>query len=164
LETASPVCSVTDSISRALSVVETVCQTRGVQFTPMRKLVLQTLWEAAQPLGAYNILKRLEDQLHRRVTPPTVYRALDFLLEQRFISKLESRNAYVPCANFDHPHACIYFICENCGASEEIEDRSVQRVFERKAGVKGFRINRSVIELQGLCSFCLPTSSILSLE
>jgi Fur family transcriptional regulator, zinc uptake regulator len=116
--------------------------------------VLQVLWDTTQPLGAYAILKRIQEELGRRTAPPTIYRALDFLLEQRLISRLESCHAYVPCANAGHHRACAYFICENCGTSEEIKDAGVQRIFESKASTLGFHIKRSVMELLGLCATC----------
>jgi Fur family zinc uptake transcriptional regulator len=143
-----------DDRSNAIVAAELACQRRGVQFTPIRKLVLQTLWDAAQPVGAYTVLKCVEKKLDRRVTPPTIYRALDFLVEQRLISRLESRHAYVPCADVSHHLAPAYLICENCGRSEEIHDSGVLRIFEHKASALGFRIRKSVMELQGLCAAC----------
>jgi len=145
----------TPSVSSALLAAETVCMARGVRLTSTRKAVLQTLWEAHCPLGAYEILERMGMALDRRVAPPTVYRALDFLLGQKFISKIESRNAFVPCAHPDHPHACFFFVCENCGVSEEIEDPSLEQHFEQRANALGFRISRPVLELQGICAACL---------
>ena len=150
------------SVSAALLAAEAACRARGVQFTQIRKLVLQILCSAPQPLGAYDILKCMESELDRRLSPPTVYRALDFLLSQGLISKIESRNAFVPCAHPDHSHACVFFICENCGASEEVEDRRLERLFERKADSLGFRINKRVLELEGLCATCLGSAPLKS--
>jgi Fur family transcriptional regulator, zinc uptake regulator len=154
LNSLSPQCAAPESRSNAVTEAELVCRARGVQFTPFRKLVLQVVWDAAQPLDVYTILKRIQRQLGRRIAPPTIYRALDFLLEQRFISKLESCHAFVPCANAGRHRACAYFICENCGTSEEINDAGVQSIFESKASELGFHIKRSVMELQGLCASC----------
>jgi len=150
---------VPDVVRSALVAAEVTCQTRRVQLTPMRRAVLQTLWQAGQPIGAYDIMKSIGAELGRRFSPPTVYRALDFLLAQGLISRIESRNAFVPCANPDHSHACVFFICENCGTSEEIEDRHVERLFEEKADSLGFRINKRVLELQGMCAACLRAAS-----
>jgi Fur family transcriptional regulator, zinc uptake regulator len=143
------------SLAAALLAAETACRTRGVQLTPVRRLVLRMLWEGIQPLGAYDLLKRMEAELGRRLAPPTIYRALDFLLAQNLITRIESKNAFVPCAHPGHPHACVFFICENCGASEEIEDRGLEELFDRKASALGFRINKRVLEFQGKCAACL---------
>lgn len=147
-------------VSTALLAAEAACRARGVQFTQMRKLVLQILCGARQPLGAYDVLKRMEGALDRRLAPPSVYRALDFLLAQKLISKIESRNAFVPCAHPDHPHTCVFFICENCGASEEIEDHRLERLFQQKANSLGFRITKQVMEFEGLCANCRASTPL----
>jgi len=74
---------------------------------------------------------------------------------QKLVTKIESRNAFVPCAHPDHPHACVFFICENCGTSEEIEDSHLEQLFDRKANSLGFRVSKRVLELQGVCASCL---------
>lgn len=41
---------------------------------------------------------------HKRVAPPTVYRALDFLLEQGFNHQIKSLNAFLGCPTPHLPH------------------------------------------------------------
>ncbi|WEX85742.1 transcriptional repressor [Sinorhizobium garamanticum] len=146
-------------VSAALNAVATTCRERGLQFTIIRRQVMETLIKAGQPLGAYELMGALQDSLGRRLAPPTVYRALEFLQEQHFVSRIESRNAFVPCAHPDHPHACVFFICDNCGASEEVEDRTIERAVARDAASLGFRVARRVVELQGTCATCLATGT-----
>lgn len=131
------------------------CSARGLKFTPSRQAVLEILWKANRPLGAYEILNILTDESKRQVAPPTVYRALDFLSEHRFISKLESQNSFVPCAHPDRSHACVFFICEGCGSTTEIENSRIEKLIEGNAHAIGFRVNRRIIELQGMCSACV---------
>jgi Fur family zinc uptake transcriptional regulator len=140
---------------RALRAVEATCRDRGVQFTPIRCSVLEALLRQGHLTGAYELMNELERVLGRRLAPPTVYRALDFLLEQGFITKIESRNAYVPCAHPDHPHACVFFICNNCGVSKEIENPGLEKMLSRDAASLGFRLSRRIVELQGTCANCL---------
>jgi Fur family zinc uptake transcriptional regulator len=158
--TASNAAEPNRAVCAALLAAESACRARGAELTPIRRSVLRSLIEAGQPLSAYNLLKRMEADLDRRVTPPTVYRALDFLLEQRLISKIESRSAFVPCMHPDHVHACVFFICDNCGSFEEIEDTNLERLFERKANSLGFRISKQVLELQGMCASCLDSGPL----
>jgi Fur family transcriptional regulator, zinc uptake regulator len=143
------------SVCAALFVAETACQARGVRLTPIRKSALRTVWEAGQPLGAYDILEHMAVSLDRRLAPPTVYRALDFLLEQKFISKIESRNAFVPCTHADHAAVCVFFICEHCGSAAEIEDDGLDRLIARQAQTLGFRVSKRVLEFQGTCAGCI---------
>lgn len=59
---------------------ETVCTRRNARLTDLRRHVLGLVLDAASPTGAYELLDRLR-QTRRGAAPPTVYRALDFLLE-----------------------------------------------------------------------------------
>ena len=61
------------------------------------------------------------------MAPPTVYRALDFLLEQGLIHKLESLHAFVGCDHPEHPHSSEFLICVDCGEVAELEDAAVDR-------------------------------------
>jgi Fur family zinc uptake transcriptional regulator len=138
----------------ALAAAAMLCRDRGAQLTEVRKRLLETLWQSGQPLGAYELMPRLEAALGRKLTPPTVYRSLDFLVSQGLVSRIESRNAFVPCAHPEHPHACVFFVCERCSASVEIENHALEELIARDAGALGFEINRRVIELQGTCAQC----------
>lgn len=139
----------------AVTAAERSCRARDVKLTRIRRMVLEALSQASHPLGAYELMSMLERANGRRLSPPTVYRALDFLLEQRFISRIETKNQYVPCSHPDHPHACVFFICDRCGASAEVENPAVESMFDRDARSLGFRIGKRVVELQGTCATCL---------
>lgn len=138
-----------------LHTAELACARNGVRFTPIRRAVLEALWDAGEPVGAYDLIRALESRAGRRFSPPTVYRALDFLLEQRLVSRIETRNAFVPRVNPEHERACAFFICETCGTSAEVDNPQVEALFETDAAELGFRIGRRVIELQGTCAHCL---------
>ncbi|WP_063627850.1 Fur family transcriptional regulator [Bradyrhizobium sp. WSM3983] len=155
----SPTESSSDSrrVERALQAVEAACRDRGKQLTPIRRSVLEALLRQGQMVGAYELMNELQRVLGRSLSPPTVYRTLDFLLEQGFVTKIESKNAYVPCAHPEHPHACVFFICNQCGASEEIENTQLEQLFTRDAASLGFRLSRRIVELQGTCANCLDT-------
>ncbi|WP_165825239.1 Fur family transcriptional regulator [Rhodopseudomonas palustris] len=146
------------SVANALHAAEKTCDRRGVQLTPIRRAVLEALWQVDQPIGAYELIRKLETRLGRKLAPPTVYRVLDFLLEQKFIARIETRNAFIPCAHPDHEHTCVFFICEACGSSAEVENDKVEALFNIDAAALGFRIGKRVIEMQGMCANCLTAS------
>lgn len=145
-------------ISNALRSAERACDSRGVQLTPIRRAVLEMLWEVEQPMGAYDLIGNLETKLGRRLSPPTVYRVLDFLLEQKFVTRIETKNAFIACAHPDREHTCVFFICEACGSSSEVENEKVEALFEKDAAALGFQIGRRVIEMQGMCADCQTTT------
>ena len=105
----------------------------GAQLTTIRRQVLELLWESGRPTGAYELIEALKLRNSRLVGPPTVYRALEFLMSQRFVLKIESRNAYVPCAHPERSHDCLFSICSNCGVSAESEDPRVEQLLAEDA-------------------------------
>ncbi len=117
--------------------------------------MLELLWESGRPTGAYELVEALKLRDSRPVGPPTVYRALEFLMAQGLVAKIESRNAYVPCAHPERRHDCLFFICCNCGSSIELEDRRFESLLSENAALIGFRANRRVIEVEGTCARCI---------
>lgn len=138
----------------ALHAAEDLCSSRGVRLTDIRRRVLELVWESHQPLGAYGILDRLTAEGHKPA-PPTVYRALDFLLEQGLVHRIASLNAYMGCADPSHQHLACFFLCESCGNAEELEDsRALMQALQASAGKRGFRIRQPLLEIGGLCRAC----------
>ena len=142
------------AIAAAMLAAAGLCSARGAQFTKLRRRLLEILWSAPHPLTAYELLPRVSKSLGRTLTPATIYRTLDFLLKQGLVARIASRNAFVPCIHPDHPHACVFFVCDRCSSSVEIEDPALERRLMRDASTLGFEISRKVLELQGTCAQC----------
>ena len=105
-------------------------------------------------LTAYQLLDRLKE-IRRGVVPPTIYRALDFLIEQRLVHKLERLNAFVPCRGAGHDHHQVQFlICRQCGTVAEIDSTAVSAALERAAAREGFHPGHAMVELDGTCAAC----------
>ena len=137
-----------------------LCAQRGARLTAIRRLILELLWRRNEPMGAYELIEDWKRTTGRTVGPPTVYRALEFLIAQGLVSKLESRNAFVPCAHPEHHHICVFFICVACGASTELEDPDIEAQLSRDAATLGFRIGRRIVEVQGTCAACAGKSGV----
>jgi Fur family zinc uptake transcriptional regulator len=138
----------------ALGAAMRLCAERGAQMTTLRRLALEELWRSGVPLGAYDLLPRMETLSGRKLTPSTVYRALDFLVDQGFAMRIESRNAYVPCAHPEHAHRCVFFVCDRCSHSVEIENAGLEEIIARESEALDFAVSHSVIELHGICAAC----------
>src|SRR5512134_33218 len=82
----------------ALRHAEALCDRRAQKLTPTRRQVLEVLLESHKPLGAYEIIDRAARHGTRHA-PITVYRALDFLIENGLAHRIESRNAYIACVH-----------------------------------------------------------------
>jgi Fur family zinc uptake transcriptional regulator len=116
--------------------------------------VLATLADSHQPLGAYALMDRL-GRHGPRPAPITIYRALEFLLENGLAHRIESRNAYVACINnHDSGAPVVFLICETCGAVGEAPSLEVTRTLRVAATRAGFTPKAPVIEITGICAHC----------
>ena len=109
-----PDCRGRHSPPERVALAVSICEGRGVQMTEMRRRVLELLWASGRPTGAYELIEAVKRRDSRPVAPPTVYRALNFLMAQGLVSRIESLNAYVPCAHPERDHDCLFFICSGC--------------------------------------------------
>lgn len=142
------------SKAERLAEADTLVHGQGARFTAMRRATYDFLLAQQAPLSAYDILAKLETRLKKKLAPPTVYRALEFLLAQGLIHRLETSNAYLVC---DHPgeaHDSVYLVCSACGTTQEVDDHAVGHLIETKAAAYGFKPRKQVIEVQGLCRRC----------
>ncbi|MEO6967354.1 MAG: transcriptional repressor [Rhodanobacteraceae bacterium] len=134
--------------------VEQECSARGLRLTPLRREVLVLIAKARKPVKAYDLLESLRDN-RAAAAPPTVYRALDFLLENGFIHKLESINAFVSCEHPAHAHQVPFLICNTCDSAIELcDDGAVAGLIEQRAQSVGFRAKAQTLEVHGVCRAC----------
>jgi Fur family zinc uptake transcriptional regulator len=91
--------------------------------------------------------------------PPTVYRALDFLMEQGLIHRLERLSAFVGCMGYEeHEHAAQFLICRSCRKVAEIEDHELAHALADAARRLGFTVGKATIEAEGQCAACASSS------
>jgi Fur family zinc uptake transcriptional regulator len=142
------------AIDEQLAQAARLCDKNGTQLTELRRHVLQLILAADAPLTAYQLLDQLK-ATRKTAVPPTVYRALDFLLENRLIHKLERLNAFISCTEAEHEHHAVQFlICAQCGSVAEIDDHDVSQALAKAAAKEGFRPRNAVVELDGTCAAC----------
>ena len=140
-------------VTEALSRAEALCAQRGARLTKTRRRVFELIWASHAPIRAYDLLRDLSLE-RERTTPPTIYRALDFLLEQGLIHRIESLNAYVGCGCPADDHAGQFLICDACGTAAELQDRRILEAITEGADQAGFSVARSTVEVRGLCPDC----------
>jgi len=140
--------------SDAMAMAEAVCLERGQRLTAIRRKVLDELLASHKPLGAYEIIDRLAAE-GTRPAPITAYRALEFLRENGFVHRIESRNAFIACVH-NHPagELVVFLICEHCDAVGEASSAELAASLAAAAGAAGFAPKSPVIEITGICSHC----------
>jgi Fur family zinc uptake transcriptional regulator len=139
-------------ISEAIRNAERLCHRQQQRLTTVRKRVLELVWEQHKPIGAYDVLEILQQEA--KATPPTVYRALDFLQGMGLVHRISSLNAYVGCSFPGHPHDGQFLICQSCQSLAEIDAPEINHAILESAAQKGFEPRKKTIEIMGLCPEC----------
>lgn len=140
----------------ALRRAEQLCTNAGERLTQARINAYAELLAQARPLSAYELLALMEQREGRKLAPLTVYRQLDFLVRVGLIHKLSSAQAYVACQHLDHPHESLYLVCSSCGKADELESDSLAELLSKAAKSRGFKPDKPIVEVPGLCQSCKP--------
>ena len=142
-----------ECIENALTAAQEICAARDTRFTPLRRRVLELDWVKHEPITAYEILDLLSEG-QKRVAPPTVYRALDFLIEEGFVHRIESLNSFVGCSDPAHKHQGHFLICTKCSNVTEMNEQSLHDVIKAAAKANGYSYENSILEIAGICENC----------
>ncbi|MDX1635494.1 MAG: Fur family transcriptional regulator [Marinobacter sp.] len=140
-------------VHEALSDARRICRDRQARLTPTRERVLELIWQSHKPLGAYDLLGLLAEDGHN-AAPPTVYRALDFLLQNGLVHRIASLNAFVGCAHADKHHHGLFLICRVCRNVLELTDPTVSEALTRASTGQAFSAEDITVEVAGLCPAC----------
>lgn len=140
-------------VANALESAEARCQEQGLRLTPVRRKVLELLLQEHRALGAYAILDLLREAGFGS-QPPVAYRALEFLVENGFVHKVERLNAFVACAHPGQSHSPAFMICRKCDAVAEAQSTPAKGGLVDAARAAGFQIERTVVEAEGICPLC----------
>lgn len=145
-------------VKQALATAEQICLDQGQRFTEIRRQVFELIWQQHKPIGAYQILEQLQQKA--RTAPPTVYRALDFLLNLGLIHRIESLNAFIGCAHPRARHEGYFLICTSCNACAELKAAGITREIQLSARQCGFVVMDSAVEIMGLCPGCASVEAV----
>ena len=140
-------------VETALAAAEAHCAAKGLRFTPVRRAALEILLGEHRAMGAYELL----DRLHKAgfgSQPPVAYRALDFLVANGFVHKIERLNAFIACAHPGETHSPAFLICRLCEAVAEAQSAPARGSLGEAARATGFQIERTVVEALGVCPSC----------
>lgn len=142
-----------NSLEKYLKMAEEICQKKTVRFTKSRRQILQMIYASPNPAKAYDILDQLK-KTQPQAKPPTVYRALDFLLENGLIHKVNSLNAYVGCSHPLKHNNCYFLICSNCQEISECCTDILTAEIVKIAKSAKFNIQNINLEIEGKCHKC----------
>ncbi len=140
-------------IDSAIHRAENVCLKHSMHFTPLRRNILELIWQSHIPLKINDISKQLE-QNNQAVKPISVYRVLDFLLEYGMIHKLVSQNSFLGCSHPGEKHNCYFIICKKCYKVEEVCTNNLLSDIAQSLNKLNFIPEHITFEVQGICKEC----------
>lgn len=146
-------------IDTALKSAEDICLRQKARLTTQRREILQLVWKSHRPLGAYTLIDELSAIHGKKIAPPTVYRALDFLIEMGLIHRINSLNAYIGCPDpkaHDQSSSGLnyFFICKQCHDAQEIINDPLSESIETLSLQQGFKAQQQWLEVTGVCQHC----------
>ena len=144
---------ISEQVKHVLHQAELLCDSRSLRFTESRRRILELVCQSSQPVGAYKLLDDLrEDGIS--AAPPTVYRALDFLLDNGLIHRLATNNTYLACAHPETHHEGVFLVCSQCGNTQELHTKGVIDSVKRNAKDYEFTVEHAAVEVTGFCKLC----------
>ena len=128
--------------------------THAIKWTRLRETVLCQIAASHHAIGAYDIIARLAEH-GTRLSPISVYRAIQSLMAAGIVHRLESRNAYFVCRT-PHSEACenVVFACLECGTVAETQARDAFAAVDTLARRAGFAVTTRLTEVTGRCAHC----------
>jgi Fur family zinc uptake transcriptional regulator len=147
-------------INAALLCANDLCAEKNARMTTTRESVLRLLWQSYRPLGAYQLQDQLAEMLGKPIAPPTVYRAIEFLLQLGLIHRIHSLNAYIGCPFPNSGHSNLFMICTQCGSAAEVAHNTVNNVLQSTCDKLNFTLQSQSIELFGLCPRCSDNTEV----
>ena len=136
-------------MENSIQQAEQYCQENGLNFTPVRRKVLEILLQKNTAIGAYEILDLLREAGFKN-QPPVAYRALEFLVQNGFAHKIEQLNSFIGCMHPGKDHSPAFMICRNCDSVSEEEALTRNFSVSQIASKAGFTVEKAVIEARGL--------------
>lgn len=140
-------------VAALLDTAQALCESRGKRLTPIRRRVLEILLQQGRSVKAYELLELIRSA-QQGAAPPTVYRALDFLVDEGLVHRLDAINAWAACHDAGGAPHDLLIVCTGCGAVAELSDPALTRRLADTVAHAGFRLSGYETELRGLCGTC----------
>lgn len=126
---------------------------KGLKKTHQRDVITKIFFST--PHRHYRIEQLLEEARREdtSVSYATVYRTLMMLVDAGLASQRQfgkGQSLFEQTSSHHHDH----LICTECGAIEEFENDTIEKIQEQVAKRHGFKLTNHKMELYGLCPNC----------
>lgn len=125
----------------------------GLRSTHQRDAVLEAFLDQDAHVSVDELHERLRKR-HPSIGAATIYRCMGLFVEAGIAKEgrfNDGRARYEPGVGATHHD---HLVCVRCGAIQEFEDPTIERIQEEIAGSRGFTVTYHRLELYGLCPAC----------
>lgn len=145
-------------IEHIINDAEQHCSKQGSRLTNKRKQVLLGLLKSQKALSAYELRALYQSEFGQALPPMSIYRILDFLVEENLVHKLAIVNKYIAC-EYTRCHASEeitqFLICRSCSKVKAIHiPSSAMENLRTRAHEVGFKLKNTPLEMPCLCQDC----------
>ncbi len=116
--------------------------------------ILSCLRKAKEPMSAYSILDKVRSAGISH--PPTVYRALNELMQKGMVHRLQSKSAFVACGHGACDGKFAFAICQRCDRVVEIPLSDHDQAALLGLAPDEISPEQVTLEIAGLCETCRP--------
>ena len=113
--------------------------------------IMAALSAAEAPMGSYDLLRAIGRAAPQPLYPNQIYRALERLIRDRRVVRIESAASYMPSRGL----CGVVLLCGLCGAAMLVERLDLHERLAAQAQAQGFALRRPVLEMVGRCPACL---------
>lgn len=133
---------------------EEFLQSRGKRVTQQRRIIVEHVFAGHEHFDADALVSQVQQQdPHRRVSRPTVYRTLSELVEAGLLRKMMLGTRSVYEHDYGYPqHDHLY--CQQCEKLIEFHSDEVREICEAVARQHQFRVSGHRLIVLGTCPDC----------
>ena len=144
--------TITDRPEGPWAEVRDELRSRGLRWTPQRRLILDVLAATTGHVTGSEIVERCRER-DPETTASTVYRTLDVLEELGYVHHshgADGREEFHALPVTEHAH----LQCETCGGTWEIDQEEAGGLVHGLEASRGFRVHVDHLTIAGVCADC----------
>ena len=127
--------------------------TNGMKCTPARLLIFKEIYSSSEHFDADEIYFRMRRE-KKSVSRATVYRTLDLLVENGFVSKVNVGASQVHFENTLAQKHHEHLVCTQCGKIIEFSNDMIEKQQDKICKEFGFFPTKHNLIIFGLCDKC----------
>ena len=132
---------------------EEYLSSRGLKWTPERKVILHEVFSTHEHFEADDLLLRLKKK-NIRISRATIYRTLELLVNSRLVKKVSFGESHTHYEHtFGHKHH-DHLICLRCGNVLEFTNPNIEHLQVKVCEDYDFEPDSHCLEIFGLCAKC----------